>query len=127
MLQKLFLLVLAGGLGTLARYGLTVLVGRIEGLTFPWGTLAVNLAGCFLAGLMLAIIDKSTVLNGTARMMILIGFMGAFTTFSTYILETGQLMQSGQYLRAFGNLTIQNLGGLAAFGIGFVMLRGFSS
>ncbi len=123
MLQKLVLLVMAGGLGTAARYGLTVWVGRFEGLSFPWGTLLVNLIGCFSAGLLLALFDKSTLLNGTARLMILIGFMGAFTTFSTFILDTGQLMQAGQYMRAFGNLALQNVGGLAAFAVGFLALR----
>jgi CrcB protein len=115
MIQKLAWLALAGALGTLARYGLAGLVHRINGASFPWGTMAVNLTGCFLAGLVWALFENRWPVSGETRSLVLVGFMGAFTTFSALILETGELLRSAEWMYAVTNLTMQN-------GLGFVAL-----
>ncbi len=110
---------LAGGVGSVARYGLSGIVHRYAGFDFPFGTLIVNLFGCFIAGLVWTLIQGKFNISSTAQVIIMIGFMGAFTTFSTYILETGQMVQDGQWLKAMLNFSIANIGGFAAmlFGI----------
>jgi fluoride ion exporter CrcB/FEX len=64
MIQKLALLALAGGVGTLARYGIAGFVQRIHGTSFPWGTLSVNLTGCFLAGLLFTLFENRWAVSG---------------------------------------------------------------
>jgi len=115
MIQKFALLALAGALGTLSRYGLVGFVHRINGASFPWGTVAVNLIGCFLAGLLWTLFETRWAVTGETRTLVLVGFMGAFTTFSAMILETGELLRSAEWVFAIANMVIQN-------GIGFVAL-----
>ena len=115
MIQKIGLLAAAGALGTLARYGLSGYVNRINGSSFPFGTMTVNLAGCFLAGLIWAIFEHRFPVSAEIKTIVLIGFMGAFTTFSTLILESNHLMNSSEWVSAATNLTVQN-------GLGIVVL-----
>ena len=123
MIQKLALLALAGGMGALARYGLAGFVQKISGVSFPWGTLVVNLTGCFLAGLLWSLFENRWNVSGETRTVVLVGFMGAFTTFSTFIFETGDLLRSAQWMYATANLTIQNGIGLLALFIGMAVGR----
>jgi CrcB protein len=123
MLSRLLLIASAGAVGTLARYGLSGLVQRITGPAFPWGTVTVNLSGCFLFGLVWIYFTEKVSLGGDLRTIVLVGFMGAFTTFSTFVFETGGMLQGGQWLAAAANLTLQNLLGLAALFLGSVLGR----
>ena len=117
MITRILLLSAAGAAGTLCRYGLTGLVHRFAGAGFPWGTLAVNVTGCFLAGAGWAVFETKWPAAGQARVVVMIGFMGAFTTFSSYILETQQLMRAAEWLPVAGNFLLQNsLGFLALLG-----------
>jgi len=111
---------LAGMLGTMARYGLGGLVQKSTGAEFPWGTLAVNAFGCFFAGMFWALSENHVHLGGQTRVVILIGFMGAFTTFSSFILETGELMRSAEWVRAGINIVLQNLTGVLALFLGMI-------
>lgn len=117
------MLAAAGAVGTLARYGLAGLVHRLDGASFPWGTLTVNVLGCFLAGLLWTLFENRWVVSGETRLVVLVGFMGAFTTFSAYILESGQLAQSSEWLRAAGNVVAQNGLGFAALMLGSALGR----
>jgi len=121
--HKLLWLALAGATGTLARYGLAGLVHRISGASFPWGTLAVNIMGCFLAGLLWALFEHRWPVAGETRVLILVGFMGAFTTFSAFILETGELFRAAEWLQAAGNILLQNGLGFTALLIGIGLGR----
>ena len=123
MLQKLLLIGLAGGLGTLARYGLSGLVHRWAGADFPWGTVTVNAMGCFLFGVVWALAGERLALSPEARIVILIGFMGAFTTFSTYVSETGEMLAESQWLLASGNILLQNILGIVLFFLGVALAR----
>lgn len=116
-------LAVAGAAGTLARYGLAGLVHRIDGAGFPWGTLAVNLLGCLLAGFCWSLFEEKLPASGHVRVVVLVGFMGAFTTFSAYILETGEMIRSSQWLGAAANLLLQNILGMAALVTGAVLGR----
>lgn len=111
---------LAGGF---ARYALAGLAFRALGTGFPYGTLAVNLAGCFLIGLLDALADERFLLGPEARMLLMIGFCGAFTTFSTLILETNNLLKDGQAGAALLNLGASLLLGLALFRAGTLAAR----
>jgi len=118
MVQKLVWLALAGAMGTLARYGLAGFVHRINGASFPWGTLAVNVLGCFLAGLVWALFENRWMVSGETRVIVLVGFMGAFTTFSAFILETDELVRSAEWMYAAANIAMQVGLGFVAFMVG---------
>ena len=117
MATRLLLLVIAGSAGTLCRYGLAGLVQGAAGARFPWGTLAVNLTGCLVAGLVFGLFESRWGLSGEARTIVFIGFLGAFTTFSGFMLETTELARDAQWLSAAANLVLQNgLGAVALYG-----------
>jgi len=86
--------------GTFARFGFEGVVQRVAGAGFPWGTLAVNVAGSFVIGLVARLGTGSAVMSPDMRTGLLVGFCGAFTTFSTYSYETVRLLQDGAWLRA---------------------------
>jgi fluoride exporter len=109
----------AGAAGTLARYGLGSLVNRLTpGGLLPWGTLAVNLAGCFLYGLVWAALSAKLRINERTSQVLLIGFMGGFTTFSSLISEAHTLFAAGQWRHLTAHLAVQIMGGLAALMLG---------
>jgi CrcB protein len=109
MWRTLLLLSLAGAIGTLARYGLSGFVHRWAGEAFPWGVLVVNATGSLLFGLVWGLVEHRGVITPETRLIVLIGFMGAFTTFSTYAYETARLLQSSQWLYAAGNIIANNV------------------
>ena len=123
MATRLLLLVIAGSAGTLCRYGLSGLVQSGVGARFPWGTLAVNLTGCLLAGLLFGLFESRWGLSGEARTIVFIGFLGAFTTFSGFMLETSELARDAQWLSAAANLVMQNGLGAIALYAGLVASR----
>jgi CrcB protein len=123
VVTRLALLVVAGAAGTLCRYGLAGLVQSGLGARFPWGTLAVNLTGCLVAGLVFGLFESRWGLSGEARVIVFIGFLGAFTTFSGFMLETAELARDAQWLAAAGNLLLQNVLGAAALYGGLVVSR----
>lgn len=123
MLTRLLLLAAAGAAGALCRYGLSGLVQSVAGARFPWGTMVVNLSGAFAAGLFFGLIQERLALSGEVRIIVLVGFMGAFTTFSTFMLETTELARDAQWVAAAGNLLLQNGLGLALLYAGLVVSR----
>jgi len=123
MWQKLFFLALAGACGTLARYGLSGVVQRVAGASFPWGTVSVNGLGCLLFGLIWTLTSERFPGTGELRIILLTGFMGAFTTFSTYMAETGNLLADGEHLYGLGNILLQNGVGLVLFFLGMALGR----
>jgi fluoride exporter len=120
---KLFWIALAGAVGTLARYGLAGLVqNSVKGM-FPWGTAAVNLSGCLAFGLLWSAMQSRLTIGPEIRTIVLVGFMGAFTTFSSFVFETGQLARDSEWMLALGNVALQNVVGLAALFVGLVLGR----
>ncbi|MFN0054590.1 MAG: fluoride efflux transporter CrcB [Planctomycetales bacterium] len=114
MPQQLLLLAIAGAAGTLARYGLSELVSSLLGRKFPWSTLAVNLLGSLLFGLVWTLATQRELISPRAGLVILTGFMGAFTTFSTFAFESSQLLQAGMWGAVMANMAAQNLLGILA-------------
>ena len=114
-LQKLMGLAGAGALGALARYGLGGAVQRLSGASaFPWGTLAVNALGCFLFGVVWSLAEERMLMSPEARVIALVGFLGAFTTFSSFAFETVQFVRDSQWAFAAANILAQNILGVAA-------------
>jgi fluoride exporter len=90
------LLVAAGGaLGSVTRHGLNLYAGRVLGNAFPWGILLVNVGGCFAMGLVAAGLLRAP-LPDALRLFLATGFLGGFTTFSAFALDTMKLVQGGQ-------------------------------
>ncbi|MDD5129290.1 MAG: fluoride efflux transporter CrcB [Candidatus Omnitrophica bacterium] len=118
MMIKFVNLVIGGAAGTVARYLLGGAVYRFMGTNFPYGTLVVNISGCFILGILAAFSDKKFMLNPDARLLLMIGFCGAFTTFSTLIFETDSLVRNGQMIRAFGNVFASIILGFLLFRVG---------
>ncbi len=117
------LLIGAGGaIGALLRYAVSGIAYRIFGASFPWGTLAVNVLGCFFIGLIWAFAEESSV-PSTARVFVLTGVLGAFTTFSTFGLETINLFRGGEIALGLVNVVGSNLACLTAVVLGFFLAR----
>lgn len=120
---RLLLLAVAGSAGTLARYGLAGIAQRITGDAFPWGTFFVNILGSFLFGAIWTASTERNLLSPDARFYILTGFMGAFTTFSTLMYESGRYLQQGQPLMYLANAGGQLLVGTIGLFLGFAAGR----
>lgn len=98
--MRLLLIAIFGAVGTLARYGLQGLVQIRMGSTFPYGTLLINLTGCFFLGLLGQAMLNRMIVSPEWRMAITIGFFGGYTTFSTFGWETAKMLEAGEWLRA---------------------------
>jgi len=97
---KLFLIALFGAIGTLARYGLQGVVQIRMGSMFPYGTLLINLSGCFLLGLIGQLTLNRMLISSDLRIAIAVGFFGGYTTFSSFGWETAKMLEDGEWLRA---------------------------
>lgn len=126
MLLKTILIGLAGLIGTLLRYWLSEFVERQSGETFPWGTLAVNIVGCLLAGAVFHLAEERALFDPTVRTVILIGLIGGFTTFSSYGLQTFALLKDGALGLAMLNLVISNVLGLFMVWAGYGLAKTFT-
>ena len=124
-MHKIAFLASAGACGTLARYILQGWAQRVFGGEFPWGTLVVNSVGCFAFGLIWAIAEERFLMRPEWRAVLLIGFLGAFTTFSSFVFETAELFRDTQWQMAILNLVGQNVLGLVLFFLGLFLGRIF--
>ncbi len=122
-MQTLLLIGLAGGLGALSRFGLAGFVQSLTGADFPFGTFVVNILGSFLFGLIFGLIEERLPAGGELRMILLTGFMGAFTTFSTFAYESLSLLRYGQWLSVLANVGGQIVLGLAAVALGLALAK----
>ncbi len=115
-----------GGLGALARYGLGGWIQDAAGASFPWGTLVINVSGSLLLALIYALLEGSRA-RPEWRAFLGIGFCGGYTTFSTFSWEAFRLLQDGQWNRAtaymLGSLLLALAGTLAGFYLGETLLR----
>lgn len=116
---KLLLIGSAGFIGTLSRYWLSGLIAKRYGETFPLGTLVVNLVGCFLVGMLFYLFQERFMVNQTMRTVVMIGFLGGFTTFSSFELQTFTLLQNGEFGLAALNAGLSNLIGLVFVWAGY--------
>lgn len=114
-------LLAASAAGGAARYVLTGAVYQVFGTRFPYGTLVVNLSGCFLIGVLNSLAEVKFLLGPNARVLLMIGFCGAFTTLSTLMLETSNLMKGGETARALANVAATIILGFLLFRVGEVL------
>jgi len=121
---RLALISLGGALGTAARYLLSVWLLRTLGPAFPYGTLAVNVIGSFLLGVIMQAGLDTTILSPAARVVLGTGVMGGFTTYSTFNYETLQYLQEGAWAMASLNVATTLLVCLAAGALGVAVARG---
>jgi len=119
---KLMAIMTGGGLGAAARYGLFILVQRLIPAEFPSGTLAANLLGSFGIGFLWSALEGSRLTNEW-RLFLFTGFLGGFTTFSTFARETTQLFKVGDWKTALIYLTVSNVLGIALVATGYFMAR----
>jgi CrcB protein len=124
MLLRLLLVCLAGAIGSGTRYLVSLGAGKLFGATFPWGTLIVNVVGCFLiAGVAHASIVKTSGISDLMRLTLMTGFMGGLTTYSAFNLETTTLLRDGSYGLAATNLSVTVVGCFVAGMLGLAAAR----
>jgi len=114
-----------GFIGSSLRFAVSGWVHRLTGASnFPYGTLAVNVLGCLLIGLVGGWADHRQMLSATARLFVLMGMLGGFTTYSTFAYETLAFAQGSDALRAAANISLHLLLGLGAAWLGYTGARG---
>ena len=117
-MEKAISLIVGGSIGTIARYLVAGAVYRFSGTTFPYGTFVVNIVGCLILGFLVAFSETKLVLSTQLRTLLMVGFCGAFTTFSTLIFETDNLVKSGEPIKALLNVLISVLAGYLLYRVG---------
>lgn len=122
-MREILLVALGGSVGAVGRWAVSGLVYRFAGTGFPFGTLAVNVLGSFLMGLVLGLALDSDLVPPAMRLVITAGFLGAFTTFSTFSWETLRLLEDGSVGLALGNLAVSLVLGLSAAWAGLWLSR----
>src|SRR5262245_59709753 len=122
------LLVGVGGfIGSILRYCLSVLTERWTDSEFPFGTLAVNLLGCLVAGAVWSIVEHRTWLSPDIRVFLTLGILGGFTTFSAFSHETFVLLRSGQHTWAVANIAASVILGITAVVAGWMVVKAFGA
>ena len=119
--MKLLSLIIGGTTGTLARYFLTHITYHFLGAGFPYGTLIVNLMGCFIIGIVANLSSATIFLTYNHRLLLITGFCGAFTTFSTFIFETEHLFTNGEASKALLNILLSLILGFIVFKLGGIL------
>lgn len=119
-MKLIFFLAIAGALGTLSRYGLSGLAQKVSS-NYPYETLIVNILGCFVIGYFVQIALNTDIIPSNLRIIVTIGFLGAFTTFSTFSYETLKFVEAGAFISAILNIAL-NVGlGLSATFFGMLL------
>jgi CrcB protein len=119
---------LGGAIGTIARFAVSGAFARMVGETFPWGTIVVNISGCLVIGLLATITgpDGRLVVAPDLRQFMLIGLCGGYTTFSSFSLQTLNLIRNGELMSAAGNTAISFVACMLAVWIGAVLGQAFN-
>lgn len=124
MLHPLVLVAIGGALGSVARYGLSVLVLRqVNPVNFPWATFSVNVLGCLLAGIFLVVAEQFSAVNQEARLFVVTGLLGGFTTFSAFGIETLGLIRRGEMLIALSYASLSIIVGVLAMWLAYSALK----
>jgi CrcB protein len=120
---KYFLIVLCGGAGSLARYLAGSAISTRYGSRFPWGTLAVNVTGSFLIGLLMTLLTERVVANPNWRLALVVGFLGGYTTFSSFEWETYSAIRIGGLWIGCLNVVVSVVFGFIAVWLGSTLAR----
>lgn len=119
MLKSLLIVGTGSFIGGAMRYLLSTLMKNVCGQGFPWGTLMVNLLGCFLFGMVFAMFSKSNATDNTLYLLLTTGICGGFTTFSTFANESVQMLQYGNTSGFIGYVATSVVAGLALIALGY--------
>jgi CrcB protein len=120
---SLILVALGGALGSVARYLVAGAVHRVAQPFFPYGTVVVNVTGCLAIGLIAGLVNERGVIGPGARLFLLVGVLGGYTTFSTFGFETFELLRTSQYGAAAANAGGQVVAGVTGVWLGTVLSR----
>jgi fluoride exporter len=121
--MKWWLLFAGGGAGSMLRYAVGLWIEARTGPGFPWGTFAVNASGCLLIGVLATLADEHAWITPAARLALVTGLLGGFTTFSAFGLETFQLIEDGRAWLALANAAGSVMVGLVAVVVGVALTR----
>ncbi len=124
-MEKFVFIGLGGFLGSIARYGLASFVQTKTESLFPYGTMLVNVLGCFFIGLLMTLFQERIVVGENIRLFLIIGVLGGFTTFSSFSYDTFAMVKTGNLLGAGLNAGISLFGCLIATWIGFFVAENF--
>lgn len=121
--MHLVLVGLGGAAGAMTRYLVDSWVAQRTASAFPWGTLVVNVSGSFVLGILFALAIERDILPAQSRLPLMVGFIGAYTTFSTLMLESWRLVDGGAVAMALANVVGSSVLGLVAVVAGLVLGR----
>lgn len=114
---------IGGFLGAIARYAIGVWIGQKWGRSFPLGTFVINVSGSFFIGLLMSLFTERFMVNPQWRLFLAVGFLGAYTTFSTFEYETGSLLKDGEWIIASMNVVFSVFAGFIALKLGEVIAK----
>jgi CrcB protein len=123
MIKNLLIVGLGGAVGSMLRYAVQKFFQVQPGATFPTGTLLVNIAGCFLIGILWSMVSRSLTWNDEMKLLLMTGFCGGFTTFSAFTLEGIGLLKENRTVLFVIYLTASVVGGLLATFIGIRVVK----
>ena len=123
MLLKLLAVAIGGSIGATTRYLVSVWAAERFGANFPYGTLLVNVAGCFMIGLFMTLTTERLIVSPYWRLIFAVGFLGGLTTFSSLSYETLRLVEDSDILLAFYNTGLNLIVGFVATWAGIVIAR----
>ena len=123
MISSLLIVGVGSFIGGAIRYLLSLFMKNLCGQGFPWGTLSVNLLGCFLFGIVFAIFSKSSSTDSTLYLLLTTGICGGFTTFSTFANESIQMLQHGNIFGFIAYVATSVIAGLALIALGYWIVK----
>ena len=118
-----FIIGIGGFIGAITRYALATWIGQQWGRSFPLGTFVINVSGSFLIGLLMTLLAEKFMVNPQWRLLLVVGFLGAYTTFSTFEYETGGLLKDGEIMLATLNVVFSVFLGFVALKAGEVIAK----
>ena len=123
MIRNIFIVGVGGFAGAVARYLIAVWIGQAWGRSFPLGTFVINVSGSFLIGLLMTLFTERYVVDPAWRLLLVVGFLGAYTTFSTFEYETGKLIEDSEWMFAALNIFFSVVLGYAGLKIGEMIAK----
>jgi len=128
-MENYFWVALGGALGSMGRYWCSGVVARLVGETFPWGTLAINVLGSFVIGFFAALSgpDGRIFVSASTRQFVMVGICGGYTTFSSFSLQTLNLVNDGEWFPAAANISLSVVLCLFAVSIGYMLANSINA
>jgi len=118
-----FIIGIGGFFGAVCRYMVALWIGQKWGRTFPLGTFVVNISGSFLISLLMSLFTERFMVSPQVRLFLVVGFIGAYTTFSTFEYETGNLLKDGEWSIASANVILSVIAGFVALKLGEIIAK----